>query len=123
MKILIVDDCPQIRELLREVCEMQGHIPIEAGTLRDAVALLESQPVSVALIDGNFPLDRSADRTEAYGPWLCRKARSLGIRTLLLTADDDLVDEERAAGYQAARKPFTLPAIFEALNESARIAA
>jgi CheY-like chemotaxis protein len=119
MRILIVEDCGQIRELLREIVEMKGGTALEAATLKDATTLLDSQPFDLLLSDGQFPVDRSSSNAGNFGPWLCQYARELGIRTLLLTASDELADRERALGFPAVKKPFSMCAIWEAMQEPA----
>lgn len=119
MRILIVEDCGQIRELLREVVEMKGGVAMEAATLSAATALLDTQPFDLLLSDGQFPVDRSSSFPGNFGPWLCRYARGLGIRTLLLTGSDELADRERALGFPAVKKPFSMTAIWEVMQEPA----
>jgi DNA-binding response OmpR family regulator len=49
--VLVVDDDPAIRFLCKVNLELDGYRVVEAGTLGDARALLESEPVSVVLLD------------------------------------------------------------------------
>ena len=115
MRILVVDDDASIRKLLRDVLEMHGHAVIEADTLREGAAILEARVVELAVIDGRVPKDRQSRTVEAFGPALAQRARALGVRTILMSAQDELIDGELRAGHAALLKPFSLQAILAAV--------
>ncbi|WP_135557043.1 response regulator transcription factor [Paenibacillus cymbidii] len=50
-RILVVDDDPQIRELIRTHIEQAGMHPIEAESGRQAIEQLETAPVDVIILD------------------------------------------------------------------------
>lgn len=54
-RILIVDDVPMLRALLREVLEVEGHAVSEAGDGAEALALLAQEPFDIALVDMVMP--------------------------------------------------------------------
>ena len=116
MRILICDDQPSIRQVLRTLLEGHGHAVAEAGTLLEATMLLDSRLFQVAIIDGQFPMDPSSSVLGTYGPLLCRQARAVGARALLLSGNDDLVAAAEEAGFPAMRKPFSPAAILEAVR-------
>ena len=115
MRILVVDDDASIRKLLRDVLGMHGHAVIEADTLREGAAILEARMVELAVIDGQVPKDRQSRTAEAFGPALCQQARAMGVRTILMSAEDELIDGELRAGHAALLKPFSLQAILTAV--------
>lgn len=117
MRILCVDDDAQIRELLRDLLESHGHAVIEAGTLLEGLAILASRMVEVAIVDGAFPKDRTSRCLGAFGPVLTSEARALGVRTLLLSGDDALVEREQRAGFPAMKKPFEIHALLAAIEQ------
>src|SRR3954468_1210497 len=49
--ILIVDDEKNIRRTLRMVLEGEGHVVHEAGSIAEASAVLEREPVDLILLD------------------------------------------------------------------------
>jgi two-component system KDP operon response regulator KdpE len=53
--VLIVDDEPHIRRLLRGTLERAGYRVIEAGSARQALAELEASPLDVVLLDLGLP--------------------------------------------------------------------
>ena len=53
--ILVVDDDPGIRELLRVALRRAGYDTVETGSAEDALAVLEAQPVSLVLLDNQLP--------------------------------------------------------------------
>ena len=53
--ILIVDDDPGIRDLLRVALTRAGHQTVEAGSAEDALTCLEAGPISLVLLDNQLP--------------------------------------------------------------------
>jgi two-component system, NtrC family, nitrogen regulation response regulator NtrX len=53
--VLVVDDEPNIRKTLRMVLESEGWGVLDAGTAEEAEALLQSEPVGVAIFDIKLP--------------------------------------------------------------------
>lgn len=120
-RILIVDDEPSIVECLRDLLESRGHFVLEAGCLSDAVTIVRSSAIEVAFIDGQFPRNEGDRSVGNFGPLLAKQARTLGVRTILVSADLDLVEAERRAGFEALGKPFGLQDILAAANEPAGV--
>jgi DNA-binding response OmpR family regulator len=116
MRTLIVDDDPAVRLALRHVLEAAGHAVVEAETWLEAAVLLETRAIELAVVDGRFPKGPGAGEPGPFGPVLCRQARGLGVRTILLSGDDALVAEAVRAGFPALRKPFTLRALTAAVE-------
>ena len=50
-KILIVDDEPSIREVIREILELEDYDVCEAGNGMEALEIAKTEPVSLALLD------------------------------------------------------------------------
>ncbi len=114
-RILLVDDDPAVRALLRHVLEAEGHAVVEAETWCEATALLDSHVIELAIVDGQFPKDTAARTLGDYGPIFCQQARGMGARTILTSANEELVEQEVRAGFPALRKPFTLWALLAAV--------
>ena len=55
MRILVVDDEVQIRELLREALQSNGYEVISAPTVPQGLAVLGQKPFDLILIDVNIP--------------------------------------------------------------------
>jgi two-component system nitrogen regulation response regulator NtrX len=53
--VLVVDDEPNIRRTLRMVLESEGWAVLDAGSAEEAEALLQSEPVGVAVFDIKLP--------------------------------------------------------------------
>jgi two-component system nitrogen regulation response regulator NtrX len=53
--VLVVDDEPNIRKTLRMVLESEGWLVLDAASAEEAEALLQAEPVSVALFDIKLP--------------------------------------------------------------------
>ena len=53
--VLVVDDDSEMRKLLADFLERDGHRVLEAGNGADAVALVESEPIDVVILDKEMP--------------------------------------------------------------------
>jgi len=100
--LVVADDDPSIRELLRLVLSKEGYVVLEAEDGKRAADLCESEQVHLAIVDVMMPgMD---------GLQLCREIReNYDIPVILLTAKGQLEDKEQ--GYAAGTddylvKPF-----------------
>ena len=69
--ILVVDDEPDVRALLREVLTVNGYNVLDTGDPFEARRLVESQPVHLLLTDVVMPIMNGLDlakRVEAASP-------------------------------------------------------
>ncbi len=105
MRILLIEDDPVLRGVLRASLADAGHRVDEAGTLSDAQLFWQLQPFDAVLLDLNLP--------DGSGLQALREARRRGDRTpvLVLSANDRT--SERIAGLDAGAddylgKPFDL---------------
>lgn len=115
--ILVVDDEPDIRQLVRLNLELDGHRVITAANGNEALAVLESEVPDVMLLDLNMPeLDgwsvlqriKEAGDTEVSG-----------IPVLMLTAYDT-ADNRVRGGIEGAIRYLTKPFSPTALREEIR---
>lgn len=88
-KVLIVDDEPQIRRLLRAALERADYAIVEAGNAREAAALLRGERPDIILLDLGLP-DR--DGLELV-PIFKQQAQT----TLIVVSARDATDEKVAA--------------------------
>lgn len=100
--ILIVDDDPHLRKLVRVHLEQNGYSAFEAPDGNEASAILEKQTVDLAIVDLMMP--------NKDGFQLAKEIREdYDIPIIILTAKDSITD--KAKGYQAGTddymvKPF-----------------
>jgi DNA-binding response OmpR family regulator len=95
-RVLVVDDEPDIRSLVRELLERAGHDVIEAGDGREALRVFyEEQPdlvlldVSMPLLDGWGTLERIRELSDVPVVMLTARAEELDkVRGLRAGADD-----------------------------------
>lgn len=89
LTILIVDDDPHIRELLRFYLQKDGYRTIEAGDGQEALDRLEEENIHLALVDVMMP--------NMNGYELCRHIRSYyDIPVMMITAKGEIADKESA---------------------------
>jgi len=117
MHILVIEDSPQTRELLKHSLERAGHRVSLAARAASGLKLALSGSFEAIVLDLMLP-DRS-------GLDLCRDLRAEGIATpiLFLTAKGEV--EERVAGLDAGaddylRKPFALAELHARLRALGR---
>lgn len=102
MHVLVVDDDPSIRELLRFVLRKDGYVVLEAENGQAASGLLENEQVHLAVVDIMMP---GKDGFE-----LCQEIRlHYDIPVIMLTARAEMEDKEK--GFDAGTddyivKPF-----------------
>lgn len=117
VKVLIVDDHAETRQLVRRNLEADGHIVHTAGSCQDARAALDRHVPEVMILDVMLP--------DGSGMDLCRSLREAGVITpvLLLTARGDVRD--RVAGLDAGAddylaKPFAVSELLARVRALAR---
>src|SRR3546814_3141269 len=101
-KILVVEDDPHIRRLLRATMQRAGHAVVEAADARQAIALLDIERPDVVLLDLGLP-DR--DGLEMIG---LIRLRSTAI-VIVVSARDDGAEKVTALDLGAddyVTKPF-----------------
>lgn len=87
--ILIVDDDPNIRELLRFYLERENYATLEAADGQEAKDILEKEQIQLALVDIMMPY--------VDGYELCKDIRtSYDIPVMMITAKGELSDKEKA---------------------------
>ncbi|MFD0716648.1 response regulator transcription factor [Paenibacillus sp. GCM10027626] len=102
MNILVADDDPAIRALLRLILTKEGYAVLEAGDGRQAAAILEQEQVHLAIVDVMMP---AMDGLE-----LCQEIRAhYDLPVIMLTAKGEL--DDKASGFLAGTddymvKPF-----------------
>lgn len=89
ISILLVDDDPHIRELLRFYLQKEGYRTMEAEDGQAALEQLEKQAIHLAVVDIMMP--------HVDGYQLCKEIRTYyDIPVIMLTAKDELIDKEKA---------------------------
>jgi CheY-like chemotaxis protein len=85
LRVLVADDAPELRVLLREVITVLGHEVIEAATGREAVEQFKSHQPNIVLIDMVMPdLDGLAATAEIRA-----LSGERWVPIIMISADDD----------------------------------
>ncbi|PYI52174.1 response regulator transcription factor [Paenibacillus flagellatus] len=97
--LLVADDDPHVRELLRFLFEKEGYVVYEAEDGEQATRILESETVHLAIVDVMMP---------AKDGWeLCEDIRrDYDIPVMLLTAKAELRDKEK--GYSSGTDDYVV---------------
>lgn len=107
--ILVVDDQPQVRRLLRQVLDRDGYAVLEAEDESTAIAAVRrhQHPVDLALVDIELP--------GAHGRQVAGTLNRMGItQTVFITGLDPnqlFADGRLEEGDPLVRKPFTVAGV------------
>jgi DNA-binding response OmpR family regulator len=83
--VLVVEDDPKIRSLLRNLLEGEGFATLEAGTAKDALALVASNSVCLVTLDIHLGTDNGIE--------IAREIRRTSqVPIIMLTGKDDVID-------------------------------
>jgi CheY-like chemotaxis protein/anti-sigma regulatory factor (Ser/Thr protein kinase) len=117
--ILIVDDDPDLREVLATLLVTSGHVVEQAGDGPDALAKLATGEFDIVLLDIGLPsmngLDVLAQIRGLLRPPL----------VVVMTADDTpepLLEAVRLQAFRYLRKPFPIRTIAEVIEEAMKTA-
>jgi signal transduction histidine kinase/CheY-like chemotaxis protein len=110
--VLVIDDDPDFRSLVREELTGAGYDVCEAAGGREGVSMLEKTDVDVVLLDVQMP--------ELNGREVLRQARNLGVRSevVVMTAYPQLevaMECLRAGVFDLLEKPFPPKALLGTL--------
>lgn len=108
LKVLVVDDEPNIRDLLSASLRFAGHQVATAANGTDAIRMITETAPDIVLLDVMLP--------DISGFGVTKKIRGMGIETpiLFLTARDDTEDKVAGltvGGDDYVTKPFSLDEI------------
>lgn len=104
--VLVVDDAPALRLLCRVNLELEGYRVLEASTLTEARALLDSEPVGVVLLDLHIGNEHGDALLEEL------RQRQPRIPVAVVTGSVEIDTHERKIEADAVlAKPFTIDAL------------
>jgi two-component system OmpR family response regulator len=113
LKVLVVDDEPNIRDLLSASLRFAGHQVATAANGTDAITMITETNPDIVLLDVMLP--------DISGFGVTKKIRGMGIETpiLFLTARDDTEDKVTGltvGGDDYVTKPFSLDEIMARIS-------
>ncbi len=115
-RILVVDDEPQIRRVLRTTLSAQGYEVSDAKTAEEALLAIRGQRFDLILLDMNMP--------GAGGLEACRELRAVSdVAILMLTVRDS--EQDKVAALDAGAddyitKPFGMPELSARIRAALR---
>ena len=118
MRVLIVDDEPNIRRTLHVALEAMGHSVEEASTGRDALKRGEGRPFDVALVDLRLGGESGLDLLE---PLLAQSQRLAVVVITAHASIDTALDAMRRGAFDYLPKPFTPAQVRATLERVAKV--
>jgi CheY-like chemotaxis protein len=112
MKLLVVDDNPDILQILSSIITLFGHGVDEAGDGLEAIRLFQQRPYDVVVTDADMP--------RVDGRQLCRfvKAQRPDIHVIGMSGDLSALKELENAGADICLpKPFGLDEFLSAIEK------
>jgi len=116
--ILVVDDDPGTRSLLRLILETAGHVVLDAPHGKAALEIIQPDALpDVVVTDLMMPVLSGAELIE----WLHSEQRTAAIPIVLVSASSDAAQTLQASGLVQAvvRKPFDVYALVECIESVA----
>ena len=108
--ILVVDDEPGIRELIRKILTRERYRVLEAGSAEEALSAAQGQPVDLLITDVMLP--------GMQGPDLARRMQQMLPALKALFISGYTGQERLPAGARFLAKPFTLATLLERVREA-----
>ncbi len=102
-RILLVDDEHRIREAVQELISQPGRTILQSGTGEEALSILSTQEIDLALLDIRLPDMTGLDILERI------RTGGLAVRVIIVSADDQVdsaISALRFGAYEYVRKPF-----------------
>ena len=115
LRVLVVDDEPAVRELLRRWLERWGCRVREASSAPEAFEMMRDEPASVIFCDINMP--------GQSGLWLVQQVRGLWPTTSIIMASavsniEMILECKRAGAVDYVLKPFGREVLHQALRRA-----
>ena len=111
--VLVIDDDPDMRRLLRDFLIREGYHVVEAADGRDASALVESERIDVVILDKEIPGMNGLDVLS----FLRQRCPSLPVIFITAFGGPDVAEESRRRGaYRYVEKPFRVAAIVDTVQ-------
>jgi CheY-like chemotaxis protein len=111
--VLVTDDDPRMRRLLRTFLSRAGYDVLEAADGRSAIVTVESQPVDLVILDKEMP---GMNGLEVLSD-LHRRFASIPVILVTAFGGTGVADEARRRGARRyVEKPFRVAAIVDVVH-------
>lgn len=118
-RVLVVDDSSVMRGMIIKTLKLSG-LPLEAveqaGNGKEALDLLERQPMDLALVDLNMPIMSGEELIAAIRESEAHK--DLTVVVVSSEGSEARIEKVRGLGVSFIHKPFSPPALRDAVLEA-----
>lgn len=108
--LLVVDDQPELCQLLKEIFEAEGYYVSCVSDTAAARALIRCEQFDLALIDMVLK--------DGLGDWLGEHVRALGIRVLMMSGNPNAIAELGRQRSEYIAKPFRVDELKRRVHEA-----
>ncbi len=105
--VLVVDDDPDMRELIAQIMLEHGHLAVTAASAEEALACLPHYTFQIACVDQNLPGMEGL----VFGEWLTRHNPYMCVALITGEADEGLRERCRDENIEFVAKPFDVSAL------------
>jgi len=117
MKVLIIDDEPEIREILRVYCEAEGFDVFEAENGREGVKIQRMSPADVLICDLIMPVQEGIETITGFR----QEFPKVGIIAISgggkIGPESYLEVAQQLGAWKVFRKPLDISVLIKALHE------
>jgi CheY-like chemotaxis protein len=111
--VLVVDDEPLIRATVCEMLDMAGYRAVSAANGAEALALLQTSPMDIILLDMRMPV------LDGWGFAREVRERGIDVKIIVMTAARDAhAWATEIAAHGALPKPFRMDDLLSAIDEA-----
>ncbi len=110
VRILLVEDDPDVRPLLEHILLREDYQVTTAETVANGIALIDTQPFDLAICDVNLP--------DGSGLAVADKATRAGVKTLVVTGHGLSLKPGALATYDYLLKPLRVAELIAAIERS-----
>jgi len=117
MKVLIIDDEPEIREILRVYCEAEGFDVFEAENGREGVKIQRMSPADMLICDLIMPVQEGIETITGFR----QEFPKVGIIAISgggkIGPESYLEVAQQLGAWKVFRKPLDISVLIKALHE------
>ncbi len=115
VSVMVVDDQPEVRVVIRLLLERAGYVVVAASNGRVAIESLRKRPVDIMVLD--MVLEGSFDGLDCYRAAVALRPGQKAILVSGYEAGPRVAEAQRLGAGRFIHKPFSVSTLLQALQE------